>query len=498
MVKTGVEIQMGLFDKFRRRVKEVANETNPEALTAEAGSNEATEALRIGAEVQASKEATEGGSEGTSTELIEASSGDEGTVVEGNADEWEETDDMFGVTGAVDESRGRAEVDEWDEIPDDVTPSPFEESSSKEEKKRRKERNKRGFLSRKKATDKMAVARPAGSRVDLAVMRSATGRKLVEVAAAPRGSFGPQTVELDGGKNIEVDLGGGIVEKGGRIIKESAALDELIDELELILLEADMGATSIDVVLGAIRVELIGKRLRKGADLGQVIEASLKRALRSLLNSGYWDFDATIDSLLKSDTPVIVMLVGVNGTGKTTTSAKLAHRLTNAGKEVILAAADTFRAGAIEQLETHAERLGIRCISSQRGGDSAAISRDAIESAQAKGADVVIIDTAGRMQNKSNLMEELRKVHRVTNPHLVLFVGDALAGNDAVEQAVEFQKILSFDGFVLCKLDTDAKGGAALSVANATGKPIIMIGVGQGYDDLKRFDPDALLEEMFA
>jgi fused signal recognition particle receptor len=496
---------MGLFDKFRRRVKAVAEETDTEALTAEAGTLEATEALHSGAEAKAVKEATGVSSESESEQSDEFSvEVGGGTISEVDMDGWEEIDDVIGVSESahefshLEEQEEQEEQDEWDEIVDGITPSPFQDSSAKAEKKRRKERNKHGFLSRKKTVEKTTVRRPAGSRIDLNVLRSTTGRKLVEVAAEPRGSFGPKTVELEGGKNIEVDLGGGIVEKGGRIIKESAALDELIDELESILLEADVGAASIDVVLGAIREELIGKRLRKGADLGQVIEASLKRALRSLLNSGYWDFDATIDSLLEADSPVIVMLVGVNGTGKTTTTAKLAHRLTKDGKEVILAAADTFRAGAIDQLETHAKRLGIRCISSQRGGDSAAISRDAIESAQAKGADVVIIDTAGRMQNKSNLMEELRKVHRVTNPHLVLFVGDALAGNDAVEQAVEFQKILAFDGFVLCKLDTDAKGGAALSVANATGKPIIMVGVGQGYDDLKRFDPDALLEEMFA
>ena len=190
------------------------------------------------------------------------------------------------------------------------------------------------------------------------------------------------------------------------------------------------------------------------------------------------------------------MVVGVNGVGKTTSVAKMAHRFTQQGHDVVLAAADTFRAGAIDQLQMHADRLNVRCVSSQRGGDPAAIARDAIDSARARGADVVIVDTAGRMQNKTNLMEELRKVHRVSNPHLVLFVADALAGNDAIEQAVVFQKMLDFDGFFLCKLDT-AKGGAALSIAHITGRPIVMVGVGQGYEDLHPFDPDWLLEEMF-
>ncbi len=293
-------------------------------------------------------------------------------------------------------------------------------------------------------------------------------------------------------------MAGGVVETGGKIIKGGEALDAMLEELELVMLEADMGRASIEEVITALRNELVGNRLRKGADLSKVVEASLKRALRTLLSAGYWDFDATVDSLLESgDLPVVIMMVGVNGTGKTTTTAKIAYRLKNKGRKVVLAASDTFRAGAIDQLEIHAERLDIRCISSQRGGDAAAIARDAIEHAKARKMDVVIVDTAGRMQNKLNLMEELRKVHRVTKPHLVLFVGDALAGNDAVEQAKEFQRMLKFDGAVLCKLDTDAKGGAALSIAHATDKPIVLAGVGQEYDDLKQFDPDWLIEEVF-
>ena len=241
---------------------------------------------------------------------------------------------------------------------------------------------------------------------------------------------------------------------------------------------------------------MVGSRVTRQKPLKEVIETALRGALLSLLRAGYWDFDQTISELLAQDTPVVVMMVGVNGTGKTTTSAKIAKRLTDNGFSVVLAAADTFRAGAIDQLATHAERIGVRCVKSQRGGDSAAVARDAIESANARGEDVVIIDTAGRMQNKSNLMEELRKVHRVTQPHLVIFVADALAGNDAVTQSVEFQRMLSFDGAALCKLDTDARGGAALSIAHSTGRPIVLAGIGQGYDDLEPFDPTWLLDTI--
>ena len=456
---------MGFFDRFKKRVKEVVDDTDLDALTAEEGSEEAEEAKASTAP----------------------------TITE---EEW---DDIAEIETPIEETP--PEEDEWDEWDDEPEPLPATNLTKKERKllereKKRKQKEKQKLA--KKGYDVDQVVRPDGSRVDLHMMRSTTGRKLVEVEQAPRMSSGKKTIETDKGTEFDIDLGGGVVDKGGRIIKEGPVFDELLEELELVMLEADMGSRAMEAVLTALRSELIGSRLRRGADLAKVIEASLKRALRSLLAAGYWDFNATIDGMIDAgDTPVIVMMVGVNGTGKTTTTAKIAHRLKSEGRTVVLAAADTFRAGAIDQLETHAEKIGVRCVSSERGGDSAAIARDAVESAKARGADVVIVDTAGRMTNKINLMNELQKVHRVAQPHLVLFVGDALAGNDAVEQAVEFQRMLKFDGAVLCKLDTDAKGGAALSIAHATGRPIVLAGVGQNYDDLKQFDPDWLLQMMF-
>ena len=456
---------MGFFDRFRKRVKEVADDTDMDALTVE---DEIEESEQIIAEPTTPSE----------------EDWDDISEIEAPAEEPEPTQD-----------------DDWDDWDDEPEPAPTTTLSKKERKllereKKRKEKEKQKLA--KKGFDVDQVTRPDGSRVDLHVMRSTTGRKLVEVEQAPRKSVGKKTVETEKGTEFDIDLGGGVVEKGGRVIKAGPVFDELLEELEMVLLEADMGSRALEAVLTALRNELIGSRLRRGADLTKVIEASLKRALRSLLAAGYWDFNATIDQMVDAgDTPVIVMMVGVNGTGKTTTTAKIAHRLKEEGKTVVLAAADTFRAGAIDQLESHAEKIGVRCVSSERGGDSAAIARDAVESAKARGADVVIVDTAGRMTNKINLMNELQKVHRVAQPHLVLFVGDALAGNDAVEQAVEFQRMLKFDGAVLCKLDTDAKGGAALSIAHATGRPIVLAGVGQGYGDLQQFDPDWLLQMMF-
>ena len=442
---------MGLFNRFRRRVKETVDASDAEGMLADEGSEEAEAALR-------EREAVH--TQPTPTLPAEAPPPSE--------DDWEDPED----------DEEPAADDGWDEPEDDWELPEEEAAPAPAPKPRRKA--------------------PVASKVELRMMRSTTGRQLVEVAQAPRGSSVEANITTESGSDIRIDLGGGVVNEGGRIIKSSKALDDLLEELEWALLESDVSSDAVSGVVDALRDQLIGARLRRGADLSKVLEASLKRALRSLLEAGYWDFDATVAKALEAgDAPVVIMLVGVNGTGKTTTTAKLAHRLLAQGHTVIAAAGDTFRAGAIQQLEQHCENLGIRCISSQRGGDSAAIARDAIASAKAKNIDVVLVDTAGRMQNKTNLMNELAKVRRVADPHLTLFVGDSLAGNDAVEQARMFQSMLQFDGAVLTKLDTDAKGGAGLSIAFATGRPIVFAGMGQGYDDLTPFDPDWLIEEIF-
>jgi len=359
--------------------------------------------------------------------------------------------------------------DEWDDFSEDLSKNPF---SKEKDKKARKIAQQAEKIDRIKS-----IKPPQNKPIDR--MKTTTGRVLVPVA-----------------KEFEIDLSDAQVTKGGQIIRGGPVLDEILFELEEELLQSDMGHSAVMEVINTLKANLIGSRIDTRTGLESIVEKIVRKSLQNLLEAGYWDFDRTIHSFVTEDTPVSIMIVGVNGTGKTTTTAKIAHRLKEQGYSVVLAAADTFRAGAIDQLSTHAERIGVRCIKSQRGGDSAAVSRDAIESAKAKGDDIVIIDTAGRMQNKTNLMEELRKVHRITQPHLVIFVADALAGNDAVTQAKEFQRILNFDGVTLCKLDTDAKGGAALSIAHATGRPIVLAGVGQGYEDLKDFDPEWFLDSI--
>ncbi|MBT5285876.1 MAG: signal recognition particle-docking protein FtsY [Euryarchaeota archaeon] len=461
---------MGLFDKFRRRVREVASDVDEQALSADANSVEAKELLNTPTEPSKPTE------DWDDLEAIE------------------ETEEVAQTTSSPDE--------DWDEWDDDEPTAPivltkkerkFLERQEKERKKKAakvaKDMKKRGAVD---------VARPRGSKVDLTMMRTTTGRQLVKVKQDPKGSSKTAKLETEAGTTLDIELGGGVVNEGGRIIKPSAALDNLLEELEWVLLESDISQHATSALISSLRTALIGSRLRKGAELPKVLEAALKRALHGLLEAGYWDFDASVKAFIDAgDAPVVIMMVGVNGTGKTTTAAKIAQRLLNNNISVIAAAGDTFRAGAIQQLESHCENLGIRCISSQRGGDSAAIARDAIDSAKARGIDVVLVDTAGRMQNKTNLMNELNKVRKVTNPHLTLFVGDSLAGNDAVEQAKMFQEIMRFDGAVLTKMDTDAKGGAGLSIAYATGRPIVFAGVGQGYDDLLQFEPQWLLDQLF-
>ena len=464
---------MGLFDRFRKRVHEVAEETDGDALSVEATSQEAQALLNQQDPAPQPSQPIE--------------------------EEWDDVD-AEPVQSAPAEQDD--DDDDWDTWDDDEPIAPVQLSKKerklleRQEKDRRRQEEKAKKAMKKRGA--VAVARPKGSKVDLSMMRTTTGRQLVNVEQAPKGSTERAAIQLQGGQSIDVDLGGGVVAEGGRIIKPGEALENLLEELEWVLLESDISQHASSAIIDSLRNALIGARLRRGAELSKVLEAALKRALHALLEAGYWDFDATVEGFIEAgDVPVVIMLVGVNGTGKTTTAAKIAQRLLNNGRSVIAAAGDTFRAGAIQQLESHCERLGIRCISSQRGGDSAAIARDAIDSAKAKGIDVVLVDTAGRMQNKTNLMNELNKVRKVTNPHLTLFVGDSLAGNDAVEQAQMFQEIMRFDGAVLTKMDTDAKGGAGLSIAFATGRPIVFAGVGQGYDDLLQFNPDWLLDQLF-
>ncbi|HEV2520675.1 MAG TPA: signal recognition particle-docking protein FtsY [Thermoplasmata archaeon] len=275
-----------------------------------------------------------------------------------------------------------------------------------------------------------------------------------------------------------------------------AKVEDVLDDLEIVLLQSDVALPVIERIRRDVKKSLAGKKLRWGGDLEAAVRGSLEASVRDVLSKPPFDL---ADRIRTTPTrPYVILFVGVNGTGKTTTVAKIAGRLRDAGLGVAIAAGDTFRAGAIEQLLVHGERLGIRVVRQQEGSDPAAVAFDAIQHARSKSVDVVLVDTAGRQHTNENLIEEAKKIRRVANPTLTLFVGDALSGNDVVEQAKLFQQALGIDGIVLTKLDADTKGGASLSLAFVTGKPIVLVGTGQRYEDIAPFDPEAMVARLFS
>jgi len=270
-------------------------------------------------------------------------------------------------------------------------------------------------------------------------------------------------------------------------------LDELLWGLEIGLLESDVAYSVIESIKKDIKEELMHVSFER-SKVGEIVENVLRNAIAHVLKSSEMDFN---DFIEKTKKPIVIMFVGVNGSGKTLAIGKIAYLLKKQEKSCVMAAGDTFRAGAIEQLEVHANNLNVKIIKHGPGADPAAVAYDAIEHAKAKHKDVVLLDTAGRMQTNVNLMDEMAKIKRVAKPDMIIFVGDALAGNDAVEQAKRFNEVVGVDGVILTKVDTDAKGGSALSVAYTIGKPLLFIGIGQRYEDQISFDPQWMIDNIF-
>ncbi len=279
----------------------------------------------------------------------------------------------------------------------------------------------------------------------------------------------------------------------GKKIKDES-LDDFLWELEIALLEADVALPVVEEIKEGVRENLIGKKFSRDHTLEEIVELSIKDAVRNVLKLNEFDFDAWFK---EQSRPTSIMFVGINGTGKTTAIAKIANRLMKDGYTVVLAAGDTFRAGAIEQLSIHADKLGCKIVKHSQDADPAAVAFDAIEHAKAKKKDAVLIDTAGRMQTNNNLVDEMKKIVRVSKPSLKIFVGDSLAGNDAVEQAKAFDQAIGVDAVILTKIDADSKGGAALSIAHTIGKPIAFVCNGQEYDDIVKFNTDWMIDRLF-
>ena len=274
-------------------------------------------------------------------------------------------------------------------------------------------------------------------------------------------------------------------------------LDPILWDLQLQLIGNDVSVEVAEKVCSELKERLLGEDAPRFGDKSKLINDSLKASLESVMNgSGRMDLLKLVAEAKARGEPFVIMFVGINGTGKTTTIAKMSRLLMDKGFTVVLASADTYRAGAIEQLEEHGRRLGVRVIRHRYGSDAAAVGFDAVEHAKARGVDAVLIDTAGRMQTNRNLMDELQKMKRVVQPDLTIMILDSLIGNDATEQAMTFNEQVGFDAAVLTKIDADAKGGSSLSVSYLTGKPVIYVGVGQEYKDLQPFDVEWFAERL--
>lgn len=276
-------------------------------------------------------------------------------------------------------------------------------------------------------------------------------------------------------------------------------LKDAVWDLQMVLIQNDVAVEVAEYICELTKEKVLGTRTGRLENVSKLFKSAIYESILEVLTPEHpLDLLEFAKEHSEKGETTTILFVGVNGTGKTTTLAKLADVFKKRGYSVVIAACDTFRAGSIEQLEKHAERLGIRVIKQDYGADAAAIAYDAVAHAKARHIDIVLIDSAGRMQSNKNLLEEMRKIVRVAGPDLKIFVGDALAGNDALSQAKEFHNAIGIDGAILTKVDADPSGGAALSITFVTGRPVVYVGVGQNYDDLKRFDPEWFAKRLVA
>jgi len=272
-------------------------------------------------------------------------------------------------------------------------------------------------------------------------------------------------------------------------------LRPLLSDFKMNLVENDVAFPVAELVCNEMEKRLDKVQVKRLGDRKKIVEKNLREVLLETMQTNTKiDLLKAIQEKRKAGEPYVIVFVGINGTGKTTTIAKVCRFLNKKGYSVVIACSDTYRAGSIEQLEEHAKRLGTKMIKHAYGADPAAVAYDTISHAKAHGINVVLIDTAGRMQTNQNLMNELAKIKRVVNPDLTILTVDSLIGNDAVMQAEEFNKCVGIDATILTKVDADVKGGSALSVTHVTQKPILFIGTGQKYDDLEEFDPERFVQ----
>ncbi|MGB9725081.1 MAG: signal recognition particle-docking protein FtsY [Fervidicoccaceae archaeon] len=286
----------------------------------------------------------------------------------------------------------------------------------------------------------------------------------------------------------------GISSKLGTREIKAEDLEEPLNSLLLELAESDVAYNTAEQIVSNLKSHLLGKRIRKEEDVSSAMMESLKELIMNFVKEPNFDMiDSALNKCKERKEPYVVVFMGVNGVGKTTSIAKVAYMAKKRGLTPLIVAGDTFRAGSQEQLEVHANRIGVPIIKAKYGSDSASVVFDAINYAKKRNICLVLVDTAGRMHIDKDLVEELKKVIRVASPDLKLLVIDSLTGNDAVEQAKKYDEEIGVDGYILTKADADTKGGSALSVAFETGKPIMFVGVGQNYEDIIPFSKNWLI-----
>jgi len=287
----------------------------------------------------------------------------------------------------------------------------------------------------------------------------------------------------------------GLVNKVTTTELKAENLRPVLSDFKLSLVENDVAFPVAERICDDMEKRLNGVQVKRLEDRKKIVENNLREVLLEImLTKNDVDLLKAVEEKRKKNEPFVIVFVGINGTGKTTTIAKIARFFNRKGYSVVLACSDTYRAGSIEQLEEHAKRLGVKMIKHKYGADPAAVAYDTINHAKAHGINVVLIDTAGRMQTNRNLMNELEKIKRIIKSDLTVLTVDSLTGNDAVMQAEEFHKSVGIDATILTKVDADVKGGSALSVTYVTKKPILFIGTGQGYEDLEEFSPEKFVQ----
>ncbi len=317
-------------------------------------------------------------------------------------------------------------------------------------------------------------------------------------AAAPQATAAAETVTGTAAKKPISPAGPTFTDKvkvlitDRELIVSEKDISDALSELEMTLLTSDVALPVTDAIIAHVRANLIGKHRKIGQSVDALVVGALKSALLGVLGDGF-DLAGYIRAHSR---PVKLLFTGVNGTGKTTTIAKIGAFLKKQGFTVVIGGGDTYRAGALEQIGVHAERIGIKLIQHQEGADPSAVLFDTVQYAVSHKIDVVLADTAGRFHTKSNLMNQLEKIRRVMKPDLVIYVDEAVAGNDAVVRAAEFDRTVGADAIVLTKADMDSRGGAAISIAHTIGKPLMFLGTGQRYEDIIPFEPARLVEEL--